>query len=183
MTTSYREMLRRVVHYIIARADNDDLSRTRLNKAVWFSDVTSLRRYGRTITGATSYQRLQYGPVPNEVLLAIKDLKTSGAIVDHVVETLGPPLRDFVSLKEPSMEGLTAQDVDVLNQVITWVCRRTAKQVSDATHTALWEEVALGEQIPVIAATVVEGEVTPERLAWAAKVFKRVEKNANRKAA
>lgn len=165
------DKLPKLVHYIVARARPDQLGATKLNKVLWFADLTYYRRYGRTISGASSYQKLQHGPVPNDVVRTVHLLKTEGKIAIRYADTPTGQRREFVWLEQPALDAFEAEEIDVLNEAIDWVCQNhSATSISALTHDALWQEIDMGSQIPVGAASVVADEVGDDDIEWAVQV-------------
>lgn len=157
-----------VAHYVIARADPNKLGAVKLNKVMWFADLEAYRRLGHTITGQTSYEKRQYGPVPNNIVRSIRRLEQADKIATREVPTFGGTRREHVWLKKPDVKMFSADEVDILNAAIDWVCEEhTAKSISALSHDRLWEQAELGEQIPVGAAAVMPDEVDGEDIAWA----------------
>ena len=155
-----------VAHYVIARADLNKLGAVKLNKVMWFADLEAYRRFGKTITGQSSYEKRQYGPVPNNIVRAIRHLEQNDMIATRLVPTFGGvDRREHVWLKKPDVSIFSPEEVDILNTAITW--DHTAKSISELSHDALWSQAEIGEQIPVGAATVVPDEVDGDDIAWA----------------
>lgn len=165
-----------VAHYIIARADPNKLGAVKLNKVMWFADLEAYRRFGKTVTGQVSYEKRQHGPVPNKIVKSIRRLEQSDKIATRDVPTFGGTRREYIWLKKPDVSLFTADEVDILNEAITWVCENhTAKSISELSHDTLWEQAELGEQIPVGAATVIPDEIAGADIAWALKELARAE--------
>ena len=163
-----RVRTKEVAHYVIARARPDRLGATKLNKIMWIADLAAYRQLGKTITGQKSYRKMQYGPVPNDIVAALAALKAEGKVHERSADTPSGPRREFVWLERPDASVFDAVEVDILNEVIEWLCANfSAAQISEATHDALWDEIELGEQIPIGAASIVAGEVTAEDFDWA----------------
>ncbi|HTF78345.1 MAG TPA: type II toxin-antitoxin system antitoxin SocA domain-containing protein, partial [Bradyrhizobium sp.] len=80
-----------LVHYLIWRCDPADLGATKLNKICWYSDLDAYRTLGRTITGATEYIRLQFGPTPKGVHNVIDQLFQKGRIAVSKENFYGRP--------------------------------------------------------------------------------------------
>lgn len=158
-----------VAHYVIARADRNKLGAVKLNKIMWFADLEAYRRQGRTITGQTSYEKRQYGPVPNNIVTSIRRLEQAEKITTRDVPTFNDGTRrEYVWLKRPDVSMFSAEEVDILNSAIDWVCEKhTAKSISRLTHDVLWEQAELGEQIPIGAASVIPDEVDGDDIGWA----------------
>ncbi|HEX2764016.1 MAG TPA: Panacea domain-containing protein [Allosphingosinicella sp.] len=158
-----------VAHYVIARADANKLGAVKLNKVMWFADLEAYRRLGHTITGQTSYEKRQHGPVPNKIVRSIRRLEQAEKIATRDVPTFGGIVRrEHVWLKKPDVSGFTPDEVDILNEAIDWVCdHHTAHSISELTHDLLWEQAELGEQIPIGAATVIPDEIDGKDISWA----------------
>ena len=156
-----------VVHYIIAHAAPSELGAVKLNKVMWRADVVHYRRYGKSITGQSSYVRMPQGPVPNFVADCLGELKASGLVAERLVETMRGQRREFVSLKRPSVTSFQATEVEALHEAIDMVCMLSASEASERTHDALWEEFEDGRQMPIRAAAVASGELEPDEIAWA----------------
>lgn len=62
-------------------------------------------------------------------------------------------------------------EIEVLHEVIAWAATMTAKEISDLTHDALWEEAEMGRLMSVAAASVTPCEPDEEDIAWAEVVF------------
>lgn len=156
-----------VLHYVVARTVGAEFGATKLNKAVVAADQEFYRRHGRTITGARSFQKQPFGPVPNGVLKAMSALQKTGAVASHAVMTPSGTRKEFVSLKEPDLTGFSASEIDVINMAIVSLERLSAREASDQTHDSLWEEIDMASQIPVGASVVKPGVVDADTLAWA----------------
>jgi hypothetical protein len=157
-----------VLHYIIARSAGLGFGEVKINKVVVEADAESYRRYGKTITGADSFQKQQYGPVPNGVLKALSVLKRSGKIVENPVQTPLGTREEYLPLQEPNLDEFSGQEVDVINMAIARLQRITALAASERTHDALWDETPMFGQIPIPAAAFRPSEViSDDVLSWA----------------
>jgi hypothetical protein len=169
---SNQNRLSDVTHYVIERCEPAKLGAIRLNKILWYSDVLYYRHHGRTITGADNYVKQQYGPVQKNMLGVLDQLKREGKVVERKCDTPVGIRREYISLKEPDLEPFTADEIDVLNKVMDWICdEETAKSISDRTHDALWDETEIGGLLPVRAGAVVPAEITVEAVEWAKNAF------------
>jgi hypothetical protein len=161
------ERLGLVLHYVIARTAGCEFGATKLNKAVFAADTEFYRRYGRSITGASSFQKQKFGPVPNGVVKALDRLQSSGKISPIEVITSIGVRREYASQSEPDLSVFGAAEIDVLNVAIAGLQRLSANSASERTHDALWEEVELFGQIPIKAAAFLPVAIDQETLAWA----------------
>lgn len=156
-----------VLHYVIARAEGADFGRVKINKAVVRSDVEHFRRYGTTITGASSFQKQQFGPVPNGVLKALKSLEAEGKIAHRRVSTPVGEREEYVALEEPDISKFSAAEIDVVHLALSQLRHLSALEASERTHDALWDEVEPFGQIPVKAAAFAPSAIDEDTLAWA----------------
>jgi hypothetical protein len=156
-----------VLHYLIARTAGRDFGGVKINKAVCAADADFYRRYGRTITGAESFQKQKFGPVPNGVVKALKRLRQEGKIVQFKVDTPAGTRDEFSAQVEPDLKQFDSAEIDVLNVAIASLAPLSATAASEQTHDALWDEVAMLGQIPIKAAAFRPVQVDQDILAWA----------------
>jgi Protein of unknown function (DUF4065) len=84
-----------LAHYVIWRCDPADLGAVKLYKILWFADLECYRRTGRTITGASTYVKRQFGPVPKGIMQALKTLEHEGRIATSSENYYGRPKTMF----------------------------------------------------------------------------------------
>ena len=155
MAESSIEQLAAAAHYVIATADGHDLGKTKLNKILWFADCAAWRSHGRTITGLKEYIKLQYGPVPPRIDMALSILAQQ-RLAESIDQYVGPYVRfGYRSLVEPRADNyLSTEDRKILDSVIEAVRPMTAFDVSEISHDALWHSTPYGQRIAVAAAAV-----------------------------
>jgi Protein of unknown function (DUF4065) len=157
-----------MLHYVIWRCDPSKLGATKLNKICWYADLDSYRATGATISGASEYIRLQHGPAPEGVHWTLDRLHEKGKIAISKHNYRGRPKTMFMSQVLPDMQVFSPIQVSIIDSISEIICsRHTAASISRLSHDALWEEVALGAKIPVAAAAVIPGEITPDDISWA----------------
>jgi Protein of unknown function (DUF4065) len=156
-----------VAHYVIARTLPHELGATKLNKILWFADCLAYERLGRSLTGLTEYRRLDQGPVPHGLDNVLDKLAAQGVIARRIAPSPGYPRKEFFSLQEPPLEQLDATEVDLLHIVIDYVRTKSAREVSDLSHDALWQETPHLGWMSVAGGSVRIGEVDADQLAWA----------------
>jgi len=158
--------------YVIARSQPDKLGAVKLNKVLWYADLIAYRRTGKTITGSETYIKRQFGPVPDGIVSALKQLEREHRILIRNVDTPSGERREFLWLEQPDVKSFSPQEIDVLNEVMDWICNdESAKSISEKTHDALWEETEIGARISVRAGAIVPAEVSPEAITWAKSAF------------
>jgi hypothetical protein len=157
-----------LVHYIIWRCDPTELGATKLNKICWYADLEHYRRTGKTITGAEWYKRLQFGPAPKGVHLVLDALAHERKIAISTANYYGRPKTMFMAQSRPDLSAFTADEIVTVDQIADVICaKHTATSISNASHDALWQEIELGEDIPIAAASIIPGDITVEDVEWA----------------
>lgn len=142
------------------------LGAVRLNKALWNTDVLSYKTNGTPITGERYVKRAK-GPVPKHILATLRLLEERGDIVVREPEYKFDT-RKFISLTAPRAELLSDEEREMARAVLSYVCGRSANQISEESHISVWEEADEGEEIPLSATLVSnEGEYTKEVYDWA----------------
>jgi len=156
-----------VAHYVIARTEPEKLGATKLNKILWHSDLEYYRRHGETITGSESYIREKHGPVPRGMPGALAYLKRAGMISERSAPVITHTRREFVWQKEPDLTQFTAEQIDIVNRVISIIKEQTAEEASHESHGSMWEELENGTSMPVGAASIIARKPTELEIEWA----------------
>jgi hypothetical protein len=181
MMADENDRLAEVAHYIIAHCEPERLGATKLNKVLWYSDVIFYRLHGRSITGEQAYEKRQFGPVPKNINDILRSLQGAGKIRERQSPTPAGIRREFVWLEHPPVEKFSAEEIDVLRDVMTQVCDgHSAASISDLTHDALWDETEIGQDMSIKAGAVIPGEITPEAFQWAKSAFDEYRATGNR---
>jgi hypothetical protein len=122
---------------------------TILNKVFFFSDFLSFGLLGEPITGAT-YVRRQWGPVPRELRWMAGELEGSRDAMFTTEPVFNYRQKRLVALRPANTHVFTAEEVDLVDDVIRGVSKRTASDVSNLSHdrSLAWEVAEDGEEIP-----------------------------------
>jgi Protein of unknown function (DUF4065) len=164
--------LAQLTHYVIWRCNPADLGAVKLYKILWFADLEHYRLTGKTITGATSYSKRQYGPVPKGIMQALATLEHEEKIARSSENYYGRPKTMFLARSRPELAAFHADEIAIVDMVAEAICEQhTAASISELTHDALWSEIEIGDDMPIGAASVIGGEITPDDIDWAAKSF------------
>ncbi|MFQ5707976.1 MAG: Panacea domain-containing protein [bacterium] len=130
--------LRELILYIADQCFEDRyFGATKLNKILYFADFESFRRYGKPITGV-QYQRLPEGPAPVRLLPIRQQMERDGDVVLKEVITIGGIQKRLIALRKPNLNMFSAQEIDIVYQVIRELWNKTAKQTSKLTHGLSW---------------------------------------------
>jgi uncharacterized phage-associated protein len=176
-----QERLSAVAHYVIAHCTPEKLGATKLNKVLWYADVIFYRLHGHAITGEEVYEKRQYGPVPKNINAVLRSLQAAGKIKERLSLTPVGSRREFVWLESPAIDKFSAEEIDVLRDVMQQVCDgHSAASISELTHDALWDETEIGQDMSVGAGAVLPGEITPDAIKWAEGAFDEYRAAGNR---
>lgn len=171
-----RLRFKRLVHYVCDLCDDPTkLGATKLNKALWYSDTFAYRLLGRTISGETAYVKRQFGPVPKNVLGAIRDLENDGVLHARDSVYFGKPKREYQVLKPADPAWFTEEEREIIKQVVSVICNNfTAAAISDLSHDDVWDAAEIGEEIPVMAVLAANAApVTKQDEKWATEILAR----------
>lgn len=146
------ERLLDVVHYICSKCDPSELGNVKLHKILYFADMLHFVDTGRALTGV-EYQKQQFGPCARHLTKAISDLQKQGRIRVERRDFYGFRKMDYISVQAPRLEHLANEKImPLLDAVIEFACRHSAKEISELSHTAAWSSVSMGERIPYFTA-------------------------------
>ena len=161
-----REKFKDVVHYAVHYATNayapDALGNTKLHKILYFTDMLRYLDTGRPLTGA-DYQRQRFGPTARHLTWALKVLQSDGRVLVSTSNYHGYAKSDYRSLSAPILDRLSNADTDLIEQMVAFVCARTAAEISEFSHDEVWSSVPMGQRIPYYAAfAMFPAEITDE---------------------
>jgi len=150
-TLNYDRLLN-VVHYVCSQCEPTELGNVKLHKILYFSDMLHFVSTGHALTGV-EYQKQRFGPCARHLSKVIDDLRQAGRLRVELRDFYGFKKMDYISLIKPSLEVLHNQGaISLIDEVIDFVCGRSAKEISELSHTAAWEAVEFGERIPYLSA-------------------------------
>ncbi len=142
----FREL---IVYVARQSADDPDFGATKLNKILFWSDFLSYGNFGRPITAAT-YQALDYGPAPRELLPERRTLINDGS-----VELVEEPVSQFVrkrlvAKRDADLSDFSADEIQLVDDIMKRMRGQGAKDASRVSHEQSmgWRVAAVGEDIP-----------------------------------
>lgn len=132
-TNGYSEMnpdkLQCMVQYIVSK-EAKGVSKTKLNKEMFYADFYNYKKHGRSISGL-AYRAIQYGPVPEHY----------ETIYDHVQgltrETIlcnGDFDYDLMHCDNPDSSSLTEEELDTINKVMSTLVDMNRSEVIELSH-------------------------------------------------
>jgi uncharacterized phage-associated protein len=141
-----------VVHLVCSVVDREELGRTKIHKVLYYSDMLCFLETGSPLTGA-DYLKQPFGPAARHLGKALAELEAEGGIEIFQRPYFGLTKTDFVVREKPSVgNALSAHEIKLLHEVIGFVCKRSASEISEISHAAPWQSVSAGERIPYFTA-------------------------------
>ena len=126
------ERFENVVFYFCERIPY--VTKTKLNKLLWYSDFLNFKKASHSITGLP-YLHLQYGPVPLHYDVYLAHFIQEGLLwaeeIDYGEGVMGEILK---SLEEPNLQLFTPHERGVLNRVLEIFKNMGARQIADCSH-------------------------------------------------
>ncbi|MBO0682572.1 MAG: SocA family protein [Candidatus Dormibacteraeota bacterium] len=144
-----RRKFKELLLYVAQKSKGDSrFGATKLNKVLYFSDFLAYGRLGQPITGVT-YQRLDHGPAPMPMLPVQRELEEEGAAELVEVPRFNLSQKRLVPKRGPQLEGFSAEEIALVDEVIEALRRYDATGVSGLSHLEMgWQLVDDREEIP-----------------------------------
>jgi hypothetical protein len=158
-----------LVHYICWRRSNDPstLGAVKLNKILWYSDLSAFYQLGQPITGAR-YIKRQFGAVPKPILPVLDELESDGVLTVKDVQHFGKKKKEYIVHQEAASDFLSADELQIVEEMIKVVSEEhTAGSISNASHDHIWKAAKDGEEIPLFTVFAQPGKITDEEREWA----------------
>lgn len=146
-----RVNLRKLRQLIIFFAQHEavkPLSKTKLFKLLYFTDVTHIRTVGESITGE-EYRKFPLGPVPTHGDFVLKDLQLRRLIRQKIIPLSNTHfMREFNARQAPDMDIFTAQERKTISLVMQEYGKDTASVLSWRSHQE-YAWLSAKEQMPL----------------------------------
>lgn len=170
------EKFRELILYVAAESENDPrFGATKLNKILYFADFKAFGMFGESITGAT-YQRLDRGPAPRELLPILRQMEAEGDISTSYRRYYNYPQTVVKAERAPDVEAyLTEAEKELVDTVLRDLRDLNASEVSALSHLeAGWQMAGDRDVIPYETAYISNRRPTPRELAtWKRDVRER----------
>jgi uncharacterized phage-associated protein len=141
-----RAKFKDVVHYICAKCPVDELGKVKLHKILYFADMLHFIGTGAPLTGV-QYQKQKFGPMARHLGWAIDALVRENRLRVEKRDYFGFDKMDYHALGDVDSSRLDENSRRVLDEVIEFVRSRSAKAISELSHSAAWEAVGIGDII------------------------------------
>ena len=123
-----------VLHYIISECGTvDNIGKTVIWKMLYFSDFDFYEQYEKFMTGE-DYYKLERGPAPKHFDLTVTALERAGVIQQIKAKFKGFNQTKYLSLKEPNLSLLSAEELKIIDRTIQKLSAMSATQVSGYSH-------------------------------------------------
>ena len=161
----FKDVVHFVVHYAGSEFGPEALGNTKLHKILYFSDMLHYLDMGGPLTGA-DYQRQRFGPTARHLTWGLRELEAEGRIEVRTRNYYGYAKSEYLAQSAPTETRLSAVQIDLIRQMVRFVCARTAAEISDFSHDDVWSSVPMGQRIPYYAAfAMFPAEITDEDIA------------------
>jgi uncharacterized phage-associated protein len=161
--------LAELILYISDRHEMDEtFGSVRLAKTLFYADFLYYLKAGRPITGER-YIRMQNGPVPDSFMRTRDRLQLAGDLVVKTRLVMGGfTQKRPIAIREPDLSAFTADEIAMVDYVLSQLQGRSATDVSNLTHRfEAWQLAQDGEEIPYETALLSDQEPTTEDYAHA----------------
>ena len=164
----FKDVVHYVVHHVCVEYDPEVLGNTKLHKILYYSDMLRYLDTGSPLTGV-DYQRQRFGPTARHLASALRELEVEGRVSVTTRNYYGYSKSEYHALTKPDLSRLSATDIPLIEDIVGFVCARTATEISDFSHDDVWSSVPMGGRIPYYAAfAMFPAEITDEDVEEAA---------------
>lgn len=129
-----KEKFKQVLHYIIHKCGSiENVGKTVLFKMLYFSDFNFYETYEKSITGET-YIKLPRGPAPSHFDEIVDKLSGENKIRKINAKYMGKTQKSFISQEEPDISKLSANEIKVIDGVMSFFSSMNASRISAYSH-------------------------------------------------
>jgi len=147
-----RAKFKELALYVAWKSRPENLGAVKYNKVLYYADMLHYVMTGHPITGAT-YRKRERGPTTDQLLPALRDLSSEGAVEINDVPFYGFKKKEYRAQREPELTRFSAEEISLIDDVIQFVCDgHTAKAISELSHNLAWQATKDGDVIPYFTA-------------------------------
>lgn len=137
-----------VILYILNRVGaKPNVGETVIYKLLYFIDFDFYEKYEEHLLGGT-YIKNHYGPTPVEFKKIINDMITQNEVTKINSKYFKYPQKKYLPIRAPKLEILKAHEIKHIDEVLSRLSDKTAKELSDFSHKDVpWITAKEGEPI------------------------------------
>jgi len=124
-----------VLLYILERIGaKPNVGETVLYKLLYFIDFDYYEKYEQNLLGAT-YIKNHHGPTPVEFRAIVTEMEKNGQVEQVKSKFFQYEQKKYLPLESPDLSRLSAREIQHIDEVIARLGWKTAKELSDYSHT------------------------------------------------
>ena len=128
------EKFKEVFLYILNKIGaKPNIGESVLYKLLYFIDFDYYEKYEEQLIGAT-YIKNHYGPTPVEFKKIINDMISKKEIIKVESKYFDYPQRKYLPLRSPELAILKANEIELIDDVLSKLSNKSAKEISDYSH-------------------------------------------------
>jgi hypothetical protein len=134
-----REKMRAVILRAIRRCSPAEMGAVKLNKVLYFVDMTHYAHFHSPVTGST-YKKRPNGPTTDQLLFTLRDMERDGQLKIDNVDYHGYWKKEYTALVDEPENVLNRDEQELVDDIVEFVCKQhTAKTISEYSHKLPWE--------------------------------------------
>jgi transcriptional regulator with XRE-family HTH domain len=123
-----------VILYILNRVGaKPNVGETVIYKLLYFIDFDFYEKYEEHLLGGT-YIKNHYGPTPVEFTKIIGDMIAQSEVMKVTSKYFKYPQKKYLPIRTPELEVLKAHELKHIDEVLSRLSSKTAKELSDLSH-------------------------------------------------
>ncbi|MBI4722961.1 MAG: SocA family protein [Candidatus Stahlbacteria bacterium] len=142
------EKFKEVLLYILIKVGSKpNIGETVIYKLLYFIDFNFYEKYEEQLIGAT-YIKNKYGPTPIEFKKVVEKMIEDKEIDKIEDKYFKYPQTKYLPLRLPNLVKLMANEVEVINEVLSMLSDKNAAQISEYSHQDVpWLTTEEGKEI------------------------------------
>jgi transcriptional regulator with XRE-family HTH domain len=128
------EKFKQTLLYVVNKVGNrPNIGQTALYKILYFIDFDYYEKFEEQLIGAT-YIKNTYGPTPVSFAKIVRDMQREGLLVEVKSKHFQYDQTKYVPAKEPIVSALSGQELQHIDEVISRLASKSARELSDLSH-------------------------------------------------
>lgn len=142
------EKFKQVLLYVLENVGaKPNVGLTVLYKLFYFIDFDYYEKYEQQLMGLT-YIKNTHGPTPREFVKVVETMKSAEELVEVKSKYFAHEQKKFLPNQSANLSLLSAQELDMIDDVLRRYSDKTALQLSNMTHRDMpWSATADGKDI------------------------------------